>query len=71
MATRTDFAFFVPLEFQTEISVLAKEELVAMLWDYCVRIAGEGNKDAAMNEFRTTRRIMLRHCRAVMSGYRS
>lgn len=67
---------FVPDEIRREIEKLSKAALMDMVWDYAVQIASADVPssfashgpaatgpavDAAMNEFRAKREIVLRH----------
>lgn len=54
---------FVPFEFRGEIEKLSKAALMDMVWDYAFQIAGE-YPDAAMEEFRKRREIVLTHRKA-------
>lgn len=50
----------IPFEFRSEIERLSKAALMDMVWDYAFQI-GEERPDAAMDEFRKRREIILIH----------
>lgn len=57
---------FVPEQYQAEIEKMSKAALMDMVWDYAAQIAGvDGGHpqaiDAAMQEFRARREIVLTH----------
>lgn len=54
---------FIPFEFRAEIEKLSKAALMDMVWDYAFQI-GEERPDAAMEEFRRRREIVLAHRKA-------
>lgn len=50
---------FVPHEYWNELEKLSKATLMDMVWDYCVRTAGEdAGHEGAISEFRATRSII-------------
>jgi hypothetical protein len=51
---------FIPFEFRAEIEKLSKAALMDMVWDYAFQI-GEERPDAAMDEFRKRRDVILTH----------
>ena len=58
---------FVPHEFQSECEELSKAALMDMVWDYAMQLSGANSPDAAMEEFRQRREIILSHRKAAAS----
>jgi hypothetical protein len=76
MHLRNQPPVFVPTEVESEIENLSKAALMDMVWDYAVQITASAAEsslathgasatgpavDAAMNEFRARREVVLRH----------
>ena len=52
---------FVPFCFQREMEQLSKAALMDMVWDYAFQASGANLMDAAMDEFRARREIVMAH----------
>src|SRR5258705_5293140 len=50
---------FVPREHWDEIEKLSKAALMDLVWDYAAQVAGVGDSQAVMTEFRSRRETIL------------